>query len=120
MKNSINKLVARPFVAGVAALSLSVTPALAQDQGEDIEALAPDVNIDLKNLTCWEVVTLNEDDRSAALTLLYGNVVGAKGQSVISPQKSQIAIVAAVTECVDTPDANIYQLMEKKMADQSE
>jgi HdeA/HdeB family len=117
MKNSINKFVGRSAVLGLSALMLSAIPVLAQDNGEEIGALAPDVNVDLKKLTCWEVVTLNEDDRSAALTLLYGNIVGAKGQSVISPQNSQVAIVAAITECVDTPDASIYVLMEKKIAE---
>ena len=116
---AINQSFVKPIVTALAVASLAASPVLAQEEEkrEEIGGLAEDIDVDLKELTCWEVVTLNEDDRASALILLYGHAIGSQGTSVVSPQDAQVAIVSTMTDCVDKPDATVQSIMAIKMTE---
>ena len=97
------------------ALAVSSGSALAQSQDDEITGLAPDVQVDLKEVTCWDVVTLAEDDRGFFMTLLYGHALGQKGDTTISPEAVQVSIVLTVADCVEKPDEKALDILQEKM-----
>lgn len=99
---------------GAAALALMGTAALAQSS-QNAHDLASARQVDLQTATCWDVVTLAEDDRASTMTLLYGYVMGVNGQSTISPRDIQIAIVNTMMKCVDVPDTNVLTVLREQM-----
>ncbi len=110
MTHFTNKLFAKSAILGLTSVALMSTSAVAQDEG-----LAPATPVDLKEVSCWDVVTLNEDDRASVMTLLYGYSIAQKGSSVISPEAVQVAIVLTMTECVEKPDTKVHDLLLEKM-----
>ena len=96
------------------------TAALAQDTSDETTGLSPDVQIDLKEVTCWDVVTLNEDDRASVMTMLYGYATAKQGTSIISPEAVQVAVVLTMADCVEQPDTKVHDLLLQKMARRSE
>jgi hypothetical protein len=121
MMNFSTKLITKSAFFGLAVSALVSTTAMAHDadkaKGEKIGALASPESTEIKSLTCWEVVTLNPEDRISAMTLLYGYAIGTKGQAAISPQDTQVAIVTTMTDCVDKPDAKILDVMFEKISE---
>ncbi len=105
-----NKLFAKSAIFGLAAAAVMSTSAVAQDYG-----LAPATPVDLKEISCWDVVTLNEDDRASVMTMMYGYSIAQKGTSTISPEAVQVAIVLTMTDCVEKPDAKVHQILSEKM-----
>nr|WP_298895674.1 HdeA/HdeB family chaperone [uncultured Altererythrobacter sp.] len=70
---------------------------------------------DLSAISCWDIVTLSEDDRAFAMVLLFGYAQGEAGQSVVSPQEIQVAVVNTMMECVDKPDDNAIDVLRTHM-----
>ena len=109
----------KPIAAAIAASALLSSPALAADEKKE-EAnpygLSSKQSADLKTLSCWEVVTLADEDRAFAMTLLYGYAMGEKGKSEIKPRDIQVAIVTTMTKCVDTPDAKVFDVLKGQIA----
>jgi|GEM_PF-5041814 len=106
-------------IATCAATVMGVgTSAIAQDAKEMVDplALSSSQAADLKMLTCWEVVTLSEDDRAFAMTLLYGYNQGSKSDSSITPRDIQIAIINTMQNCVDTPEAKVLDVLRSHVA----
>ncbi len=112
--------VSKSTFLGVSAAFLLSTSASAQDTSTETSDLAPDTPIDLTEVTCWDVVTLNEDDRASVMTMLYGYATAKKGTSVISPEAVQVAVVLTMTECVDKPDAKVHEVLLEKMSHRDE
>lgn len=100
---------------GALALTVSHGSALAQNQDGEIGGLAPDVQVDLTEVTCWDVVTLAEDDRGFVMTLLYGHLLGQKGDTTISPEAVQVSIVLTMTDCLEKPDSTVLEVLAEKM-----
>jgi hypothetical protein len=115
-----NKLLAKSTILGFATAVLMSAAASAQNKDQEIGALATTQKADLATIACWDVVTLAEDDRASALVLIYGYLVGEKGNSIISPQDIQVAIVTTMTKCVDEPDSKVMDLMKEQMSRLSE
>jgi len=111
MKSAAYKL----MLLGVAA-AWTVSPVQAEPYVQSGDGLASTEKTDLKTLTCWDVVTLAEDDRAYTMALLYGYVIGAKGHSVIAPQDIQVAIVNSMMKCVDTPDEKVMDVLTEQMS----
>lgn len=97
------------------ALTMSAGSALAQSEDDEITGLAPDVQVDLKEVTCWDVVTLAEDDRGFFMTMLYGHALGQKGDTTISPEAVEVSIVLTITDCVEKPDDKVLDILKEKM-----
>ncbi len=115
-----NKLAIKSAFLTVSAALLMGSPAMAQDAGEDTYGLSPDVPVDLETVSCWDVVTLNEDDRAYVMTMLYGYAAAKKGTSTISPEAVQVAIVLTMTDCVEKPDDKVHAVLLEKMARREE
>ncbi len=105
-----NKLFTKSAIFGLAAATVMSPSAVAQDYG-----LAPATPVDLKEISCWDIVTLNEDDRASVMTMMYGYSIAQKGTSTISPEAVQVAIVLTMTDCVEKPDAKVHQILSEKM-----
>ena len=106
-----NLTLTKKALIGLVSLSIVGTPAIAQDAESDAT-----VKSDIKALTCWDIVTLNRDDQIAALTLIYGYTIGSIGQSVISSEESNNAILATLNECVEKPDATVFAVIREKVS----
>lgn len=116
MTHYLNKITTRPVIFGLSIAAMTMMPVAAQEN----DGLASPAKTDLKTLTCWEVVTLPEDDRASAMTLLYGYAIGNKGQSVVAPQDIQVAIVTTMTKCVDEPDMKVMDILKEQMSHSTE
>ncbi len=92
------------------------SPVIAQSQEQEAIGLSSAQQVDLKALTCWDVVTLAEDDRAFAMTLLYGYVLGQTTKSTITPQNIQIAIVSTMTKCADNPDSKVLDILKEQIS----
>ncbi len=114
------KLISKTGLLGLSTALLMGTSAVAQVASDEIGGLSPDVQVDLKEVTCWDVVTLNEDDRASVMTMLYGYATAKKGISTISPEAVQVAIVLTMADCVEKPDDKVHELLLEKMARREE
>lgn len=107
-------------MVAAAVMAIGVTAnAKAVDEKVDPLAFSSSQAADLKTLTCWEVVTLAEDDRAFAMTLLYGYDQGTKGDANITPRDIQISIITTMQECVDKPDAKVLDILRSHVAHES-
>ncbi|KEO90487.1 hypothetical protein EH31_10390 [Erythrobacter longus] len=106
------------LLAGAVLAGSLITLSAASAQETQAETSAPslglesDEKLDLADLRCWDVVTLNEDDRGFAMVLLYGYARGEKGVSAMSPRDVQVAVVNTMQECVDKPDAKVLDVLK--------
>lgn len=127
MAISNNKQASKMMKHGIltaSAIALLGTATFAQTpsstQAETVAAvedgLASTEQVDLSQVTCWDAVTLAEDDRASTMLLLYGYVLGLQKQTTISPQDIQITIVNTMMTCVDTPDKKLLALLKTKIA----
>ena len=103
-------------LAASCALSLGVVSAGAQEQpappAQDFSTLSTDEPVELTELTCWDVTTLNEDDRAFVMVLLYGYAKGVEGDSELAPRDIQVAVVTTMMECVDKPDDLVLDVLK--------
>ncbi|MEH6758920.1 MAG: HdeA/HdeB family chaperone [Parasphingorhabdus sp.] len=108
----------KSMAAAIAASALFISPLQAQEETEEANpyGLSSAESVDLKALTCWDVVTLAEEDRAFTMTMLYGYVMGTQGKSEIKPRDIQVAIVTTMTKCVDTPDAKVLDVLKEQMS----
>ena len=75
-----------------------------------LEAADP---FDLNELICWDIITLNDDDRAFAMVLLFGFAQGQKNDANVSPRDVQVAVVNTIHACVDSPDSKVIDLLKK-------
>ncbi len=111
----------KTLIAGLALAGLAISPTqtVAQEQPSQTEVdplgLASEEMFDLAEMRCWDMVTLNEDDRGFALVLLYGYASGKASKSTVSAREVQVAVVNTMQECVDKPDALVLDILETHM-----
>ncbi len=85
-------------LALAAAFTLPSLPLAAQEQ-PSTEAF------DLSALTCWEVISLPEDEAAFVMALMIGYLQGQADEASTSPAKIVSQVEALDTKCADTPDA---------------
>lgn len=78
-------------------LTLPISLAAAQEQ-PSTEAF------DLTSVTCWEVITLPEDEAAFVMALMIGYLQGQASQASTTPAKIVAQIEALDAKCVDAPD----------------
>ena len=109
------------FGTVLAATVLAIGGLSAQEEaaqgGGGTDGLLPATELDLKAMTCWDLVTMAEDDRGYALVLLYGFARGEMGQARFSPRAIQVAAVNTIQECVDKPDANALEILRSHIVE---
>ena len=59
---------------------------------------------DLARLSCWEVISLPEDEAAFVMALMIGYLQGQAGEATTSPAKIVSQVEALDTKCADTPD----------------
>jgi hypothetical protein len=95
-------------LALTAILSACTTPLV--EAPADTPDTAASQAFDITEVTCWELMTLPEDDAGHAFTLFYGYAAGANGQPL---QKSEIVekvIVATIDTCAENPSTPALQV----------
>ncbi|WP_298336683.1 hypothetical protein [uncultured Erythrobacter sp.] len=98
-------------------LPVAVAQEDAENRADDYTALSSDEPVELTALKCWDVTTLNEDDRAFVMVLLYGYAKGVAGQSKLTPRTLQVAVVNTMLECVDKPDGLVLDVLKTHIRD---
>ena len=93
------------------------TSAFADGHGDKAEPAtkveSSDQAFDLSELTCWDVMTLEEAERGTVLFLYYGYVSGVKGELVHDGATISKLLTQLGEHCSDNPDDNVLTLMTK-------
>ncbi len=66
----------------------------------------------LETVTCWEVLTLSEEDSNFAMVLLYGYHAGKNNQPVQPGEKIARIILDAVKICDKNPDMTVLETIQ--------
>ncbi len=66
----------------------------------------------LETLTCWDVITLSEEDSTLAMVLLYGYHAGKSNQPVQSSEKIARIILDTVKICDKNPDTTVLEAIQ--------
>ncbi len=59
---------------------------------------------DLASLSCWEVISLPEDEAAFVMALMIGYLQGQENDAATSPAKIVAQVEALDAKCADTPD----------------
>ena len=94
--------------AVIVSLNLFFVSAIADDDTSNTEEFEIDA------LTCWEVMTLPEDESAYVLMLLYGYSAGKQNQSTQSGELIANTIAAAGEFCGENPDMSAIQAFIEK------
>ena len=120
MKTNLRTLTKLSTLLCSAALAtlLSTTPALADghgDHGDKAKSSEPakEQSFDLSELTCWDVMTLEEAERGTVLFLYYGYVSGVKNELVHDGATITKVLTTLGEHCNENPDDNLLKLMTK-------
>ena len=117
MKTSLKKLIKlSALLCSTTLITLFATsPALADGHGEkkDTSESAVEQSFDLSELTCWDVMTLEEAERGTVLFLYYGYVSGVKGELVHNGETIAKTLTQFGEHCNENPDDNLLKLMTK-------
>ena len=73
-----------------------------------------DDKFQLDAITCWEVLTVPEEDTAYALLLLYGYNAGMQGQLAQTGNMIKDYIAAAGAVCASNPDMSALKAFETK------
>lgn len=85
------------LLAGLACVPLMFAPAFAQDE-------LSSEPFDINNITCWDVVTLADDDASFVTAMLIGYTNGKAGAAEMSAKGIFDKVAALDKACADNPD----------------
>lgn len=100
------------LTGGVVAMSSVAAQEQAAEEQAPTFGLETAEKINVAQLSCWDLVTLGEDDRGFAMVLLYGFARGQKDAPQFSPRDVQVAVVNTMQECVDKPDAIALDILK--------
>lgn len=87
----------------IASSFLLANSAVAQDSSEVF---------DLSQITCWDVMTLDDNDRMYALAILFGYVAGLNGKSQQSGDMIERALTQTGEVCGNNPDRGALSVMQ--------
>ena len=113
IKSFIN---AKQFAILAAIFTLTTNLAFADGHGDKNSPEAKDEqnqSFNLSEMTCWDVMTLDEAERGTVLFLYYGYVSGTKGELVHSGQSIASTLAALGEHCSENPDDELLALMMK-------
>lgn len=83
-----------------------------KDKKQSVEETQPQ-SFDLSELTCWDVMTLEDADRGTVLFLYYGYVSGAKGELKHDGQTIAKILSDLGNYCNENPDDKLLEVMMK-------
>lgn len=68
---------------------------------------------DFSDLSCWDVMLLNEEERALALTLVYGYQAGVDNKKIHSGEKIEKTLSSTSQLCEENPDMKILAAISK-------
>lgn len=92
------------FLTSLAISSLSIANTYAQEEDQ-----AAGGEFDLEKVSCWDVMTLSDEDMSHTLVMLYGYNAGKHDQSAHTSETVENVITKAGEICAENPDMFAYQ-----------
>ncbi len=117
MKTNLKKLTIFSTLLFSAALvsTFTASTALADGHGsKDHEGKSStEQSFDLSELTCWDVMTLEEAERGTVLFLYYGYVSGVKNELIHDGGTITKVLTQLAEHCNENPDDNLLKLMTK-------
>jgi hypothetical protein len=69
-------------------------------------------SFDFADITCWDIMTLSDQDRPAALTLLYGFHAGKNGISTHTGGDIEKTLTQTGEICAENPDKKALATLE--------
>lgn len=88
------------------------TAATAKQTHDSKMASEASSSFDVKTTSCWDVLTIAEEDMNMAMMLIYGYSQGTKGVSQQSSSSIEAAFTKAFTFCETNPDATVIKAFE--------
>lgn len=96
-----------------ATLTTTTQIAYADDHAKGEATAAASASFDLSEMTCWDVMTLEEAERGTVLFLYYGYVSGTKGELVHDGATIAKILTQLGEHCNENPDDKLLELMTK-------
>lgn len=78
---------------------------------QDGEASAEE--FDIAAITCWDVMTLEESERTSALLLIYGYSAGSNKTTVMSGATIETDLSNVMNFCADNPDTSALEALNQ-------
>ena len=72
-----------------------------------------DGSFDLAEITCWDALTLADEERNMVLFLLYGYHAGSTDQTVHTAQGIEQLLRSVGEYCADNPDVGALDAIRK-------
>lgn len=83
------------------------------DHHKETESEAQSSSFNLAELSCWDVMTVDEQQRGTLLFLLYGYVSGVKSELVHDGETIKSILSKLGKYCADNPDDIVLEVMLK-------
>lgn len=114
MKSRIKNTFTTSFALAISLLAVS-SVTIAEHHGDKADTAASEAStsFNLSELTCWDVMTLEQADRDTVLFLFYGYVSGVKGELEHDGESMQKILGQLGTHCSENPDDLVLELMTK-------
>lgn len=106
------KILKTTFIAGVLACSGFVAAVSSANHHEADEAQNEKFQLDA--ITCWEVITLPEEDTASALLLLYGYASGLTATSEHSGESIKATLTSVGEICEENPEMPALKAFQKQ------
>lgn len=102
------KKIFTPFVLGLSFAGLSAcahTSKTAVPSASASEKISETASFDVKTVTCWDILTVAEEDLNMAMMLIYGYTQGESRRTEQSSASIEAAFTSAFAYCEANPDA---------------
>ena len=97
-----------PFVLSLSLAGLSACAHTAKTAASTVstsEKVSETASFDVKTISCWDVLTVAEEDLNMAMMLLYGYKQGEGKVRTQSSASIEAAFTSAFAYCEENPDA---------------
>ena len=100
---TLHKTVVAGFLSAmVGSLALGATAQEGEVSAEEFDIAA---------ITCWDVMTLEEGERTSALLLIYGYNAGSNKTTVMSGASIEADLSRVMNFCADNPDTSALEAL---------
>ena len=102
LSNKVHKAIISALA--VTLLSACSTTMIKADKNSVTSEISPNISFDLNQVSCWDAMTLESEERDYLLFLLYGYSSGVVAKNKQSGEGIKNALISVGTHCVDNPD----------------
>ena len=93
------------LMVGLLCLSLAACATTSPSTASSSEPVTEVASFNIAELSCWDLLTANDEDIGFAMVLLYGFEAGKSGQTALNSDDIASAIGSAETFCAANPDS---------------